>query len=340
MYGCRARLSLWLPDLRSRRIVNSIPTLSIVLPAYREAEHLGSTLRAVHDQADSLGVPFEIVVVDDGSDDDTWSVLEQAAGEMPALRCLSFSRNFGKESAILAGLATARGDAVILLDADLQHPPALIAEMFRLWQSGHYKIVNAIKEHRGSESISASLAAKTFYNLFHRLSKIRLEGSSDFKLLDREVVDLYCRLPERNTFFRGIVPWLGFEQVDLPFRVAERAGGWSKWSLIKRGVLAINAIVSFSALPLHIVTLAGLVFLTFALLLGTQTVYLKLTGGAVEGFTTVILLIIIIGSILMLSLGIIGQYLAKIYEETKGRPRYLIRRQIRAQQPPFDPSLG
>jgi glycosyltransferase involved in cell wall biosynthesis len=320
--------------------VSAIPTLSIVLPAYCEAEHLENTLRAVHAQADRLGVPFEIVVVDDGSPDRTWAVLEQAADEMPVLRCLSFSRNFGKENAILAGLATARGDAVILLDADLQHPPELISKMFALWRGGRYKIINGCKEYRGSEPIASSLAAKVFYALFHRFSKIKLQGSSDFKLLDREVVDIYCHLPERNTFLRGIVPWLGFEQIDVPFRVAERAAGGSKWSVIKRGVLAINAIVSFSALPLHIVTVAGLLFLLFAVILGAQTVYVKLTGGAVEGFTTVILLTIVVGSILMLSLGVIGQYLAKIYEETKGRPRYLIRRQIRAQQPPFDASLG
>lgn len=320
--------------------MSAIPVLSIVLPAYCEAEHLGTTLRAVHAQAASLGVPFEIVVVDDGSPDQTWAVLERTAAELPVLRCLSFSRNFGKENAILAGLATARGDAVILLDADLQHPPELIGRMFALWREGRYKIINGLKECRGSEPIGTSLAAKIFYALFHRFSRIKLERSSDFKLLDRDVVDIYCRLPERNTFFRGIVPWLGFEQIDLPFRVAERAAGGSKWPFVKRGLLAINAIVSFSALPLHIVTLAGLLFLLFAVILGAQTVYVKLTGGAVEGFTTVILLTIVVGSILMLSLGVIGQYVAKIYEETKGRPRYLIRRQIRAQQPPFDASLG
>lgn len=319
--------------------MSAIPVLSIVLPAYCEAEHLENTLRAVHGQAEGVSVPFEIVVVDDGSHDHTWAVLEETAAEMRVLRCLSLSRNFGKENAILAGLATARGDAVILLDADLQHPPELIAEMFALWRDG-YKIVNGRKQHRGRESIGASFAARIFYALFHRFSSIELEGSSDFKLLDREVVDIYCRLPERNTFFRGIVPWLGFEQIDLPFRVAERAAGGSKWSVLGRGLLAINAIVSFSALPLHIVTVAGLVFLLFAIVLGAQTIYLKLTGGAVEGFTTVILLTVVMGSILMLSLGVIGQYLAKIYEETKGRPRYLIKRQIRAQQPPFDPSVG
>ena len=320
--------------------MTAIPLLSIVLPAYCEAEHLEHTLWAVHGHADGLGVPFEIVVVDDGSPDDTWAVLERAAAEMPVLRCLSFSRNFGKESAILAGLATTRGDAVVLLDADLQHPPELIVDMFTLWREGRYKIINGVKEDRGDETIGASLAAKTFYGLFQRFSSIKLRGSSDFKLLDREVVDIYCRLPERGTFFRGITPWLGYEQIDLPFRVAERVAGGSKWSLVKRGLLAANAIVSFSTLPLHLVTLAGLLFLSFAVMLGAQTVYVKLTGGAVEGFTTVILLTILVGSILMLSLGVIGQYLAKIYEETKGRPRYLIKRQIRAQRPPFDASLG
>ena len=312
------------------------PTLSVVLPAYREADHIGDSLRAIRDRLMAIGESFELVVVDDGSPDGTWAALQRLAPEMPELRAVSLARNFGKEGAIRAGLEVARGEAVVLMDGDLQHPPELIAEMFRLWRHEGFQVVNAVKAERGNEGPFARLCAKAFYSLFECLADVELAGASDFKLLDRRVVDIVCELPERNIFFRGIIPWVGFRQTAIPFRVCDRAGGESKWSLTRRAYLAVNAIVSFSALPLQFVTALGAIFLLFAVVLAGQTLYVKLSGGAVEGFTTVILVLAFMGSILMLSLGIIGQYLAKIYQELKRRPRYLIRERIRVDDAPRD----
>ncbi|MCG8693523.1 MAG: glycosyltransferase family 2 protein [Minwuiales bacterium] len=302
------------------------PVLSVVIPVYREAELVETAIVSVSAVLDRMDVGYEIVVVDDGSEDGTWAVLERLSTNTPALHCVSLARNFGKEAAILAGLDLALGDAVVLMDADLQHPPELIPEMFRFWRDEKVKVVNAVKSHRGREPIAATLAARLFYAVFDRLTGSKLAGHADFKLLDREVVDIYRRLPERNTFFRGLVGWLGFDQVDLPFEVSDRVSGRSRWSLLRLVRMAVRAIASFSTKPLHFVTGTGLLFFVAASVLAVQTLQRKLVGEAVEGFATVILLILFSSSVLMLSLGIVGQYLAQIYEEVKGRPRYLIQR--------------
>ncbi len=266
--------------------------------------------------------------MDDGSSDETWPEIERLAIRMPELHGVSLARNFGKEAAIFAGLERSRGDAVIVIDGDLQHPPELIPDMFKAWRIGGYKVVNGRKNRRGRESRPTAYAAHLFYRLFQFFTKQPLAGASDYKLLDRQVVDIYCALRERNIFFRGMVPWLGFRQTDIFFDVGERMAGQSKWPVVKRACLAADAIVSFSALPLQLVTFAGLLFLGFAMLMAGHTVYVKLSGGAVEGFATVILLILTFGSILMLSLGMIGQYLGKIFDELKGRPRYIVQAEI------------
>ncbi len=312
------------------------PILSIVIPAYGEAAQIEDTLSVIRTTVADLGVSFEIVVIDDGSPDDTWAVLERVAAGMPELVCASLARNFGKEGAILAGLDIARGEAVVLMDCDLQHPPQLIPEMFRIWRDDDVKVVNAIKRDRGRESAVSSLGSKLFYGLFEKLTRTKLSGSADFKLLDREVVDIYRGLPERNTFFRGLVAWVGFPQSEVYFDVQQRAKGTSKWSVYRLIQTAVNVIVSFSSKPLHLVTGMGLIFFLVAAILTVQTLYRKLAGEAVEGFATVILLILFSSSILMVSLGIIGQYLAQIYEEVKNRPRYIIKKRHRVQLPESD----
>lgn len=303
--------------------------ISIVIPAFREGDHLSESLSAIIGILHGQSFEYELIVVDDGSDDDTWDTLQHAAESIAELHAISFTRNFGKEAAIVAGLSCATGNAAIVMDADLQHPPALIPEMVRLWRDHGYEIVNAIKQDRGTESTWNRFAALTFYNLFARVSGLQLMNGSDFKLLDRKVVNVYCELPERDLLFRGIVTWLGYRQCLIPFSVSDRIAGEPKWNLMTRAVLAVNAFTSFTAIPLQLVTIAGLLTLLTALGLSVQTLYVWASGQAVEGFTTVILLILAIGAILMISLGIIGQYLAKIYDELKRRPRYLIGRQIR-----------
>lgn len=304
------------------------PVLSVVVPVFAEAAHLKSSLTTIREHAAAIGVSFEIVVVDDGSSDETWPDIERLAIRMPELHGVSLTRNFGKEAAILAGLETSQGDAVIVIDGDLQHPPELIPKMVEAWRDGGFKVVNGRKRWRGQESRPRAFAARLFYSLFERLAHLPLADASDFKLLDRQVVETYCTLRERNIFFRGIIPWLGFRQTDMFFDVGERTAGQSKWPLWKRVCLAADAIISFSALPLQFVTLSGLLFLVFAVLLAGHTVYQKISGSGAEGFPTVILLTLIVGSILMLSLGLIGQYLGKIFDELKGRPRYIVRTEV------------
>jgi glycosyltransferase involved in cell wall biosynthesis len=300
-------------------------SISVVIPVYCEGHQIAVSLARIRGAMVASIVEFELVVVDDGSTDDTRRILETLLPEMPELRALSLSRNFGKEAAIRAGLAAARGDGVLVMDSDLQHPPELIPEMLRLWREQLFDVVNAVKSRRADEASLRGLFSKLYYWLFERLSGSELKDASDFKLIDRSVVEAYCALPERNLFVRGLVGWLGFRQASVPFEVAARNAGSSKWSTPKLTALAVNSITAFSTIPLHFVTLSGLLFLLFAIGLGLQTLYRVIAGNALEGFPTVILLLLISSSVLMIALGIIGQYLAKIYEEVKRRPHYLLR---------------
>lgn len=298
--------------------------LSIIVPAYDEAAGLRAGLAAIHAAARQTSLPFEIIVVDDGSTDDTWKAITAARREMPEIAGVRLSRNFGKEGAIAAGLDRAEGEACIVMDADLQHPPALIPEMVRRWREGEWDVVEAVKANRGHESLAHRIVARTFYRASAWLTGYDLQDASDFKLLDRRVLAEWRRLGERATFFRGLVAWLGFRRTQVPFDVPPRASGGSRWSLAALSSLAVQAVTSFSALPLQLVTMLGVVMLLVAVVLGVQAVRLWLEGLALPGFTTVILLQLIIGGVLMLSLGIIGTYIARIYDEVKARPRYVI----------------
>ncbi len=241
---------------------------------------------------------------------------------------MRLSRNFGKELALCAGLERARGDAVVVMDGDGQHPPSLLPIMVETWRTSGADIVQAVKVDRGRESPTSKLGAFLFYVILNKLSGFELKGASDFKLVNRKVLDTWLAMRERNVFFRGMTAWMGFKVAQIPFEVAARRTGKSGWSYFRRAKLALIGITTFSSFPLHFVTFAGVVFFIFAVGLGIQTLYLKLAGRAFTGFATVILLELIIGSLLMISLGIIGEYLARIYEEVKGRPRYIVRESI------------
>ncbi|MEZ5287121.1 MAG: glycosyltransferase family 2 protein [Vicinamibacterales bacterium] len=305
------------------------PRLSIVVPAYQESRGLADGVHAIRAAAASTGLTFEIVAVDDGSTDGTWDVIEALAAACPELTALRLSRNFGKEGAIAAGLDAAAGDACIVMDADLQHPPGLIPDMVRLWSDEGWDVVEAVKADRGRESFVRRIIARTFYRVAAALTGYDLQDASDFKLLDRRVLDEWRRLGERATFFRGLVAWLGFSRTQVRFEVPVRTAGESRWSWPALGGLAAQAVTSFSALPLQLVTVLGLVMLLVALLVGAQALRLWYEGLALPGFTTVILLQLIIGGFLMISLGIIGTYIARIYDEVKGRPRYVVRNSLR-----------
>ncbi|MCL6590250.1 MAG: glycosyltransferase family 2 protein [Firmicutes bacterium] len=298
--------------------------ISIVIPVYNEEKQIRETVRVIAGILADSQINYEFIFIDDGSKDHTWRELKQLAAVDPKIKAIRLSRNFGKEAALCAGLNAIQGDACIVMDADLQHPPALIPEMVRLWKDDGYEIVEGVKSSRGKESWSSRLSAGLFYRILHKLSGINLKDASDFKLLDARVVSAWQAMPERNTFFRGMAAWVGFKRIAVPFEVAERTTGGTKWSKYRLFKLAITAITSFSSFPLQIVTFLGFLFLLGSVLLGIQTIYMKFSGIAVDGFTTVILLLLITGSALMISLGIIGTYLAKIFEEVKHRPRYIV----------------
>ena len=224
---------------------------------------------------------------------------------------------------MFAGLEAARGDCCVVLDCDLQHPPEKIVEMYRLWEQG-YEVVEGIKSDRGEETGMHKFAANSFYAIISRLTGLDMASSSDFKLLDRKVIDTLNRMPERNVFFRALSFWVGFKKAEVSYDVRERTAGESKWSTRALIRYAINNIGSFSSAPLHIVTGLGLVMLAIALVFGVISLVQKLTGAALGGFTTVILLLLFSSSVIMISLGVIGYYIARIYEEIKGRPRYIV----------------
>ena len=299
--------------------------LSIVIPAYQEGSGIAASLREIHSRAIEAGLPVELIVVDDGSTDETWAELQRCRIEMPELTAVRLSRNFGKEGAIAAGLDEAMGDACIVMDADLQHPPALIPEMVQLWQSGEWDVVEGVKSNRGDESALHRWLTRWFYRVAGWLTGHELQDASDFKLIDRRVVNEWRRLGERATFFRGLVSWLGFRRTRVFFEVAPRRSGKSRWSLAGLTTLAIHAVTSFSALPLQLVTVLGLITLLIAAAVGLQALRLWYAGDAMPGVTTVVLLQLMIGGFLMVSLGIIGTYVARIYDEVKGRPRYIVR---------------
>ena len=299
--------------------------LSIVLPAYNEKQNIANTAKVLSGLLEEKGIDYELVFISDGSKDGTFDEIIKAAEENPRIKGAEFSRNFGKEAGIFAGLELTAGDAVIVMDCDLQHPPEVIPRMWELWKEGA-EVVEGIKISRGKESLPHKLSAGLFYKIMSKLIKVDMNASSDYKLLDRKVVEVLLTLPERNTFFRALTFWVGFRTETVEYEVQERQYGESKWSFWSLMKYAVSNATSFSTLPLQLVTVMGLVSILFSVGLAVQTLVKFLMGTAVEGFTTVILLILIIGGFLMLSLGIIGHYIARIYEEVKGRPKYIIRR--------------
>lgn len=299
------------------------PMLSVIIPAFNEQDMIHKTFHTVNDLLTENRIPHEILFIDDGSKDETFLRISQLSKEYSEAKGLSFSRNFGKESAIFAGLEAAGGGCCVVMDCDLQHPPAVIPEMYRLWQEG-YEVVEGVKSSRGKENPIHTLCAKGFYGLISKAVKIDMSNASDFKLLDRKAIEALLIMPERTPFFRALSSWVGFRSTTVSFEVGERTVGSSKWSPISLIKYAIRNITSFSGGPLHFVTIMGWLMLVFAGILGIQSLYRYLTGTALEGFTTVILLQLVIGSLLMISLGIIGHYISRIYDEIKGRPRFIV----------------
>jgi dolichol-phosphate mannosyltransferase len=302
------------------------PVLSVVLPMYNEQEGMNRCLAAVREELDQLGKDYEIICVNDGSTDATGAQLDRAALADKNVRVVHLSRNFGKDAALTAGLESARGRAVVVMDADLQHPPDLLSTLVAAWEEG-YEVVNGTKQTRGKERVLYRLFASVFNRLMGGAAGKSFSGASDYKLLDRDAVDALARLPEKTRFFRGLVHWVGFRTIDVPFDVGSRLAGTSKWPLHALIRYSLRNLLAFSALPLRLVASAGFGTLLFATALGAWTLFRKLRGDALTGFTTVILLQLIIGGLLLSGVGVIALYLSAIYDELKARPTYVVRRQ-------------
>lgn len=307
-------------------------TLSVVIPAYNEDANVENTANVLSQLLEKNGINYELVFVDDGSKDKTWDKLSELTHTHKGITAIKFSKNFGKEGAIFAGLKTAKGDACVVMDCDLQHPPETLIEMYNIWLNNDVDVVEARKSSRGKESLLYKIFAKSFYKLFQSSSGIDLKRASDFKLMDRKAVDALNEMPERLTFFRALSSWVGFKTEVIYFDVAPRKTGQSKWSFKKLFRFAIDSITSFTTLPMHIVTFFGALFSVFAVIMAINTLFNFFSGKALEGFSTVILLVLITGGIIMLSLGIIGYYLSKIYEEIKFRPRYIISQKLESKE--------
>ena len=299
--------------------------LSVILPSYNEEKMIAKATARMAEILQPEKIDYELLFIDDGSRDGTWAQINEAAEKDSHVVGVHFSRNFGKEAAMFAGLEQAKGDCCVVIDCDLQHPPEKIVEMYRLWEQG-YEVVEGIKEDRGEESGLHKFAANSFYGLISKATGMDMSSSSDFKLLDRKVVDTLNSLTERNVFFRALSFWVGYKKTSVSYCVQERTEGVSKWSTKSLIKYALTNISSFSSAPLHIVTVLGFIMLAVAFVLGIIALVQKISGVALGGFTTVILLLLFSASVIMISLGIIGYYIARIYDEIKGRPRYIISR--------------
>ncbi len=297
--------------------------LSVVLPSFNEEAMIDRAVYAVGSILEGAGIPHELIFVDDGSRDRTWARIEAAASVTPTVRGVRFSRNFGKEAAILAGLAHAKGDCCVVIDSDLQHPPETIVEMHDYWRQG-FDVVEGEKSSRGEESGLHAFAARSFYKLIGAASGIDMANASDFKLLDRKAVDALLRMPERGAFFRALSSWVGFRTASVQFDVRERVAGESKWSTKSLIKYALNNIAAFSNAPMQFVTAAGCVSLLACLIWGIVSLIRLLFGAAVGIGTGLGLLLLLIGGVCMLALGVIGFYIGRIYDEIKRRPRYIV----------------
>lgn len=306
--------------------------VSVVVPAFNEAANIPELFRRLDSVLASAGWVFEVIFVDDGSTDGTLAAIKKLQRQDSRVHFLSFSRNFGHQAALLAGMAHARGEAVISMDCDLQHPPELLPRMLGLWQEG-YEVVHTVKRSDVSASLFRRAASRLFYRTFAALSGLRMDfGQSDFRLLDRRVAGELCRLPERHKFLRGLVSWMGFRQATVDYDVAPRLNGRPTYTLRRRLRFHVDAILSFSIVPLRLFTILGLLVSIPAGLYGLLALGEGLYGfifgypsWIVPGWASLAIFVTFLGGIQLIGIGMLGEYLARVFEQTKGRPPYLIR---------------
>lgn len=305
------------------------PALSLVVPCYNEASGLASFWARAGDALDALGLPAEAVFVDDGSRDATLAVLSALAARDPRVRVVSLSRNFGKEVALAAGLDHASGDAVVPIDADLQHPPELLSELVAKWREGH-DVVIALRRDRATDPAARRIASDLFHRLFSRVSAVPVPpGAGDFRLMARPVVEALRAMPERIRYMKGMYAWVGFRTTNVEYDVEERAAGNSRYGLVKLWRLALDGVVSFSSLPLRLSSILGALFALVALAYGGWLVIRTILHGAdVPGYASLMVVVLFLGGVQLLSLGVIGEYLGRVYDEVKARPLYVVRARV------------
>ncbi len=302
--------------------------IGVIIPIYNEASGLFDNFTEIDAVLKQSGIAAHYLFVDDGSKDDTWQVINKLKDHFDNVAAIRFAKNFGKEMALAAGVDLLDADIYVTMDSDLQHPPQEVVHMIQLLLTQSADIVSGVKASRGKETLWHRLVAKSYYRFLGALTHLDMQNSSDFKVFNKRVAEALRDFHERHLFFRGIIDWVGFEHIVYDFDVAQRQVGSSRFSTFKLMKLAVNAIVSYTSKPLYIVVLSGFIFALFAVILSVQTIYNYFAGYALDGFSTVILILLISGAMIMLSLGIIGLYISRIYEELKARPRYIIREKI------------
>ncbi|MBP5442068.1 MAG: glycosyltransferase family 2 protein [Treponema sp.] len=302
--------------------------ISLIVPCYNEEQNIVPFYTAIIETFNGLkDADFELMFVNDGSKDKTLERIEELNTKDKRVKCVSFARNFGKEAALFAGIRNVTGDCTVILDADLQHPPFVIKEMYGKWKEG-FEVVEGIKTDRGKESLFHKLFTKIFYGLISRAVGMDMKNSSDYKLLDKKVIAELTKLKERNTFFRALSFWVGFKKTTVYYEVAERQNGVSKWSTKSLIKYAINNVLCFSYAPLHIITFVGILFIIIAIGVVIDAIISYFKGNAAGGFPTLVILLLVGFGAVLISLGIIGVYIAQIYDEVKGRPQYIIGKKI------------
>jgi polyisoprenyl-phosphate glycosyltransferase len=313
------------PVLAAQRDGFAGPELSVVVPVYNEEESLDALYTSLHALLGGLGIAFEVVMVNDGSHDRSREMLADIAQRDERFRAIHFSRNFGHQAAVTAGLRYARGRAIVVMDADLQDPPELLGQMLARWREG-YHVVYAQRVKRHQETWFKRAMAFAYYRLLQRLTDVEIPSDTgDFCLMDRKVVDLLNSMPERNRYIRGLRAWIGFRQIAIPFERPPRFAGEVKYTFWKSLGLAVNGIVSFSKVPLRLATYLGLFVSAASFLLAIYFIIEKLRGELpVRGWASTVVIILFLGGIQLLTIGVVGEYLSRIYDEVKKRPMYVV----------------
>mgnify|MGYP003351347992 CR=1 FL=1 len=305
-----------------------LPRLSCVIPCYNEAPNLRLLLPILGEHLARCSPQWEVILVNDGSRDDTSAVFDEWT-KRPGFRAIEFSRNFGKEAALTAGLQAAHGDVVVLMDADMQHPPALVADMVRQWQDG-VDVVYALRANRDDESLFKQVGTRAFYRLINAKSRFHVPpDAGDFRLMDRSVVDALLAMPERNRFMKGLYAWVGFKSMAIPYEPAERAVGKTHYNALKLIAFSIDGLTAFTTWPLRLASITGVVMAFIGFIYGAFiSIDYLLNGNSVSGWTTIVVCLLFFVGLQLISLGILGEYIARIFEEVKDRPLYVVRRSL------------